>query len=82
MNLLEKVKINSKKRSVRTRKYTRDQAQVAVAWLKGDVRLVDIAETLGHFKNNAVAYVFIALALSRAYELGMLKIDYLKFKEE
>jgi len=74
MSLLSKakeIKVENQGKLVKFDK--QEKAELAVAWLKGEVELKQVTVVLGYNKSSATsAYLQLSTGLRDAYELGLL----------
>jgi hypothetical protein len=68
MNLLERAKARgSKVRDTPPRKVTRDEVELAIAWLKGEVTYCAVVRVM-KLTSDSNVYGFIAIGLREAYK--------------
>jgi hypothetical protein len=53
-----------------------EEIDLALAWLRDEVRLLQVCEALGHTRRqNASGYTFLATALKAAYRTGQIQLN-------
>lgn len=66
-SLLEQAKKVTKKQNKSLDSITKEQEELALAWVKDDVTLSQVMSVLG-YKTPSGVYVFLALALKKHYK--------------
>lgn len=72
--LLQKAKSFPSKSKQKMLNYGKEEQELSIAWLKGEVRGHQVSKARGHKKTDSRFYPFIALGLREAYRSGKIKI--------